>query len=153
MPLRALTFTQRHFARLTGLPLDDIWFGNDGNLNVGTLLKLYLVAVFVNQRIFKAKVSIPVVGTFDRNLRLLGPAWTCRPDEPVNGTGHDRLGTFANPRRIQIEHRYPCGLGHPRQRDFCLNAGRYGATRFFLFASEHELVREIRRSDWGHGPL
>jgi hypothetical protein len=82
-------------------PLNNIGSRRDSNLNVGNPLELYLVAVFVRQRIFNTEVSIPVV-TFDSNLRLFRLVWMRRWDQLFNGAGDDGPWLFGDSRCVQI---------------------------------------------------
>jgi hypothetical protein len=45
----------------------------DGDFDVSTGFKRYLFAFFVSQSIFDANLTVKVLGSFDRNLGLLGP--------------------------------------------------------------------------------
>jgi hypothetical protein len=77
-------------------------FGCDGNINVSALFELYIIAVFVSQRILNAEVSISVDGPTNSNLCLFRLARTSRRDDFVNGSGHRGTWPFWNSGGIKL---------------------------------------------------
>jgi hypothetical protein len=58
-----------------------LWFSGNGNVNVGALFELHIIAVFVSERIFNTEIATPVVGPVNSDLCPFRLTWTSRPDD------------------------------------------------------------------------